>query len=178
MGTRGHMWLFLGMPFRDAVRLLVADPEGPEYEPEDFVWAVLEAKLHVERNPARAATQADERREAPDDIRMQFSRTAALILRLRSRVIDCYIPLERIKADCAEVFGGRCDVGKLFADAEAEMSADKKSRAAEEVCEKIWALAGEHEDYNGPLVKTTDRKNIVNHGLLHGGGDFAADGRA
>ena len=73
---------------------------------------------------------------------------AALILRLRSRVIDCYIPLERIKADCAEVFGGRCDVGRLFTDAEAEMSADKKRRAAEEVCEKIWALAGEHEDFD------------------------------
>ena len=32
--------------------------------------------------------------------------------------------------------------------------------------------------YTGPLVKTTKRENIVNHGSLGYGIDFAAGGRA
>lgn len=41
-------WLLLDLPFRKVARMLVADKKGPRHKQEDFVRAVLNAKLHIE----------------------------------------------------------------------------------------------------------------------------------
>ena len=150
-------WLLLDLPFCDAARMLVSDPEGKQCEPAKFVKAVLQAKLHVKEKSTYDAAHADNGNEEPDDVGMLFARAAAMIFGIRNWAIDRYIPLEQIKEDCAAVFGDRWDVDALFADAEAALAADRTRQASAEIYGKIDEMAEAQEDYD--IVEMKDMFN-------------------
>lgn len=150
-------WLLLDQPLRKAAQMLVVDKEGPKHKPEVFMRAVLDAKLHIEDKSDYDAAHADNRNEEPDDVEMLFARAMAMMFGIRNRAIDRYIPLEQLKADCAAVFGDRCDVDALFADAEAALAADKVRQASAEIYGKIDEMAEEQKDYD--IVEMEDMFN-------------------
>lgn len=97
-------WLGMDRPFKELARMLVVDPEGPRMEPVAFVGEVLMAKLHVKEKCVYNALEADNAKEEPDDVEMQFSRIAGMLDGLMNWHIDCYIPLEELKSDCGSIF--------------------------------------------------------------------------
>ena len=130
-------WLLLDKPFKDVARMLVTDPEGPQFAPEGFVKAVLESKLHIKKKTVFDAAFADNHSETPDDNGMLLIRAYVRIFGLRNRAIDRFIPLEQIKADCAAVFGDRCDVDTLFAETAKALEHDEMRKEVEELYGKI-----------------------------------------
>ena len=141
-------WLLLDKPLKDVARMLVTDPEGPQYAPEEFVKAVLASKLHIKEKEVYDAAFADDCSETPDDVGMLLIRAWVHMRGLRNRAIDRFIPLKQLKADCAAVFGDHCDVDQLFTEAAEALERDEKQKAVTEFCGKTQNAMKEATEYS------------------------------
>lgn len=129
-------YLEMGFDFKGLCRLAVSDPEGVQAEPEEFLRRVLESKLHVREKEtydfAKMARQRGDNEETDTDKELS-ARIFSILVGMDNRNVNAFYPLEKIREDCKEVFGDRCQVDELInrlMKNEEEMNSKKDSLQA------------------------------------------------
>ncbi len=122
IGQRGFVttmkeYLEMGFAFRGLCEMAVNAPEGSGVYPEEFLRRVMESKLHIKDKVTgdftRFAASVPESEEV-EDIGGIIEKTLGLLCGAENRNVNAYYPLEKIRADCQEVFGDRCNVDETI----------------------------------------------------------------
>lgn len=83
---------------------------------------------------------------------MLLIRSMAMMMGIRNWAIDCYIPLEQLKADCEDSFGDLCDVESLFSDADAALNENKHQKVADGIYSFVEDASEEQAEYDIVLM--------------------------
>ncbi len=122
IGQRGFVcamreYLEMGFAFKGLCEIVANVPDGCGVYPEEFLRRVMEAKLHVKDKVTgdftRFAASIPECEEV-DDIGGIIEKTLGLLCGAENMNVNAYYPLEKIRADCREIFGNRCNVDETI----------------------------------------------------------------
>ena len=129
-------YLEMGFDFRELCRLAVSDSQGVQASPEEFLRRVLESKLHVkEKETGDIAGSARERADCEQaDTRRELSaRIFCMLTGMENRNVNAFYPIERIREDCQEVFGGGAVVDRV-----AELLREKETSAIDSLQDLLY----------------------------------------
>lgn len=106
-------YLEMGYDFEELCRIAVGDPDGMRMEPEAFLRQVIETKLYIKEKEIRDFTKTPRENadcEEVDKNKGIVARLMGLLCGAGNKNAAAFYPLDKIKADCKNVFGNQCDV--------------------------------------------------------------------
>ncbi len=107
-------WLESGCDFEILCRMLLTDESGPCIEPERWIEAVVDAKLHVKEKLTFDFSESLREPDQTESLRIQYMQVYADMAGAADGYIDRYIPMEELRAVCQKVLGNQCDVDRIF----------------------------------------------------------------